>query len=40
MFSGVSAENIKKNKLCALCAFAVNMYFYDQGTMPEYFLPH
>ena len=25
MFSGVSAENIKKNKLCALCAFAVSL---------------
>jgi hypothetical protein len=24
MFSGVSAENMKKNKLCALCAFAVS----------------
>ena len=25
MFSGVSAENIKPNKLCALCASAVNI---------------
>jgi hypothetical protein len=40
MFSGVSAENIKKNKLCALCAFAVNIYFYNLETMSKYFLPH
>jgi hypothetical protein len=26
MFSGLSAENIKKNSLCALCAFAVNIF--------------
>ena len=29
MFSGERPENIKKNKLCALCVFAVNIYFFN-----------
>jgi hypothetical protein len=31
MFFGVSTENIKKNKLCALCAFAVKLPLESRG---------
>ncbi len=35
MFSGVSAENMKKNELRALSA-----HFYNLVTMSKLFLPH
>jgi len=33
MFSGISAENMKKNRLCVLRAFAVNIYLYNEETV-------
>ena len=35
MFSGLSAENIRKNKLCALCVFAVNISLQFQPLLPD-----
>ena len=37
---GRSAENIKKNKFCALCAYAVNIAFELQRNTPVFSLSH